>query len=109
MKVLKFGGTSLGSPERFKSVAHLVSSTSEPKLVVLSAISGTTNTLVEIGSELLGREADNAMQLSLQLKTHYDEFIDQLFQQGTARSLAQEFINKRFQQIYALTSTPFGK
>ena len=48
MKVLKFGGTSLGSPERFLSVAKLVSAKKEEKIVVLSAVSGTTNQLVEI-------------------------------------------------------------
>ena len=48
MKVMKFGGTSVGSPERIKHVANLVTESGEPTFVVLSAMSGTTNTLVEI-------------------------------------------------------------
>jgi aspartate kinase len=109
MKVLKFGGTSLGSPERFRSVAELVSRDQEPKLVVLSAISGTTNSLVQIGELLSKRQADKAMQLILQLKTHYDQFIVQLLQEGNARDLAHEFIDKTFEQIKLQASSPFGK
>ena len=109
MKVLKFGGTSLGTPERFRSVAELVSRNQEPKLIVLSAISGTTNALVQIGQLLSKRQADKAMQLILQLKTHYDHFIVHLLQEGNARDLAQEYINKTFEQIKLQASSPFGK
>ena len=52
MRVLKFGGTSVGKPERMHQVAELITSDAEQKIVVLSAVSGTTNSLVEIG-ELL--------------------------------------------------------
>ena len=48
MKVMKFGGTSVGSPERMKSVSKLITSSGEPVVIVLSAMSGTTNSLVEI-------------------------------------------------------------
>ena len=47
MKVLKFGGTSVGSAQRMKDVAKLITD-GEQKIVVLSAMSGTTNTLVEL-------------------------------------------------------------
>ena len=52
MKVLKFGGTSVGSPQRMKEVANLITSDGEQKIVVLSAMSGTTNSLVEISDYL---------------------------------------------------------
>ena len=52
MKVLKFGGTSVGSAARMKEVAKLVTADNDPKIVVLSAMSGTTNGLVEIGALL---------------------------------------------------------
>ena len=52
MKVLKFGGTSVGSPERMKDVCQLFTADGEQKVVVLSAMSGTTNSLVEISDYL---------------------------------------------------------
>ena len=52
MKVMKFGGTSVGKPERMNDVATLITRDAEDKIVVLSALSGTTNSLVEIGSAL---------------------------------------------------------
>ena len=52
MKVMKFGGTSVGKPQRMHEVAKLITSDAEPKIVVLSAVSGTTNALVEIGNAL---------------------------------------------------------
>ena len=52
MKVMKFGGTSVGTPERMKNVASLVTASGEPTFVVLSAMSGTTNTLIEISDYL---------------------------------------------------------
>ncbi len=52
MKVMKFGGTSVGKPERMHQVAELITKEDEPKIVVLSALSGTTNALVEISNGL---------------------------------------------------------
>ena len=52
MKVLKFGGTSVGTPQRMKEVSNLITADGEAKLIVLSAMSGTTNTLVEISDYL---------------------------------------------------------
>lgn len=53
---MKFGGTSVGSPERIKSVASLITNSNEPVIVVLSAMSGTTNSLVEISDYLYKKE-----------------------------------------------------
>ncbi len=69
MKVMKFGGTSVGKPERMHEVAKLITTDPEKKIVVLSALSGTTNALVEIGQsaarltgkELLNRSANSAI------------------------------------------------
>jgi aspartate kinase len=52
MKIMKFGGTSVGKPERMQEVAKLITKDEEPKIVVLSALSGTTNALVEISTSL---------------------------------------------------------
>ena len=60
MKVMKFGGTSVGKPYRMKEVAKLIIAGEEPKIVVLSALSGTTNSLVEISSLLATNERSTA-------------------------------------------------
>ena len=62
MKVLKFGGTSVGSAERIRNVAKLISD-NQPKIVVLSAMSGTTNTLVEISNCLYRNEKQEALHI----------------------------------------------
>ena len=60
MKVLKFGGTSVGSPQRIQEVAKLISA-DQPKIVVLSAMSGTTNTLVDITNYLYRNDRQEAL------------------------------------------------
>ena len=60
MKVMKFGGTSVGTPQRMKEVTALVTKSGEPVFVVLSAMSGTTNSLVEI-SDYLYSDADKGL------------------------------------------------
>ena len=60
MKVMKFGGTSVGTPQRMKDVTNLVTKSGEPVLVVLSAMSGTTNSLVEISDYLYKKNPDGA-------------------------------------------------
>ena len=70
MKVMKFGGTSVGRPERMKQVATLVTQQEEPVLVVLSALAGTTNSLVEIGNFLAASKKQEAAQIIDQLEKH---------------------------------------
>lgn len=60
MKVMKFGGTSVGSPERMQHVSSLITSSGEPVLVVLSAMSGTTNSLIEISDYLYRKNPEGA-------------------------------------------------
>ena len=62
MKIMKFGGTSVGKPERMKDVASLITRDTEPKIVVLSAVSGTTNALVGIGDALQKGDKEMAKQ-----------------------------------------------
>ena len=62
MKVMKFGGTSVGKPERMHHIAGLVSNETEPVIVVLSALSGTTNALVEIGDAIARGDRNGAKQ-----------------------------------------------
>jgi len=78
MKVMKFGGTSVGKPERMRHVASLVTKQEEPTLVVLSALSGTTNTLVEIGNFIANGDRESAKQAIDKLEEHYQLFIKEL-------------------------------
>ena len=78
MQVLKFGGTSVGSPERMKKLLDIIDP-SERQIVVLSAVSGTTNSLVEIGQAYLSDDKNKAAQLIAALKSKYEIFIKELF------------------------------
>ena len=72
MKVLKFGGTSVGSAQRMKEVAKLITD-GEKKIVVLSAMSGTTNTLVEISDYLYKKNPEGANEIINKLESKYKQ------------------------------------
>ena len=78
MKILKFGGTSVGSAERMCALAKLINDKA-PKIVVLSAMSGTTNNLVEIANTLYAKENDKAKNLIDALDKKYQDVIKQLY------------------------------
>ena len=96
MKVMKFGGTSVGRPERMKQVAALVTQQDEPVLVVLSALSGTTNALVEIGNLLSAGKKQEAAQVTDQLEKHYQAFIVELVSGKEAQEEAADVIEEHF-------------
>jgi aspartate kinase len=96
MKVMKFGGTSVGRPERMKQVAALVTQQDEPVLVVLSALSGTTNALVEIGNLLSAGKKQQAAQVIDQLEKHYQAFIVELVSGKEAQEEAADVIEEHF-------------
>ena len=79
MIVMKFGGTSVGSPERMKSVATLVTRSGNPTFVVLSAMSGTTNTLLEICDYLYKKNPDGANEVINMLEKKYLQHIETLY------------------------------
>ncbi|UII28681.1 aspartate kinase [Fulvivirga maritima] len=106
MIIYKFGGTSVGLPERMHKVADLITADNEPKIVVLSAVSGTTNSLVEIGDLLLDKKQKEAKGKVDNLKKHYDEFIDNLFSTEESKNKGTELIDGFFENIYALTNIP---
>jgi aspartate kinase len=91
MKVLKFGGTSVGSPERIEQLLPIIRSQAADKhLVVLSAVSGTTNDLVTL-SELYAKKEDKAVQKHIDiLYDKYKKFVKELFktESGTLEALA---------------------
>jgi aspartate kinase len=105
MKVIKFGGTSLGSPERMKKVAELVSK--EEAIVVLSAISGTTNSLTEIAQLLYKNERNTAKQKITELQASYVIFIDNLIQEKAQQTKAIDLVSSHFSHIDSFTEDLF--
>ncbi len=108
MKVLKFGGTSVGQPSRMHQVAKIVTSHNGPKIVVLSALSGTTNSLVKIGEDLTVGKQDEASQEIETLYKHYLKFQDELVQKEISKSKAQYVINDHFSFIRSLLKVEFN-
>lgn len=107
MLVLKFGGTSVGKPERMKKVADLVLAAQGKKIVVLSALSGTTNALVRIGDHLLGGRTAQADDEINALEKHYDSFIKDLFSSDSFQAIGQEIVNRFFIFIRLLAAGQF--
>lgn len=106
MKILKFGGTSVGSPERMKKLLDIINSTEE-QIVVLSAVSGTTNSLVEISAQLLKGDKEGATVLINALHEKYKEFIIELLSKGDFRDQGEEVIAYYFNFLAALTNDVF--
>jgi len=106
MKVLKFGGTSIGTAERFKNVANLVSN-GEKKIVVLSAMSGTTNSLVEIADHLYKKENDSAIELINKLEKKYFNVIEELYSNRTMKQKGNELIKSHFDYLRTFTQDLF--
>ncbi|MEO6961975.1 MAG: aspartate kinase [Puia sp.] len=109
MKVMKFGGTSVGKPERMHEVARLVNSSKEKKMVVLSALSGTTNALVEIGRSAAAFNREKAQQQINQLSEHYHAFISQLLQTETSRQIALGIIREHFEFLSIILRISFSE
>ncbi|OGU77804.1 MAG: aspartate kinase [Ignavibacteria bacterium RBG_16_34_14] len=101
MKVLKFGGTSVGSAERMKAVAKLVFN-DEPKIVVLSAMSGTTNSLVEISNALYKNKTDQANEIINTLEEKYYKVVDELFSVKEFKEKGKELLSTHFGLIRSL-------
>lgn len=107
MKVLKFGGTSVGSAERMHALVELIND-NEPKIVVLSAMSGTTNNLVEISAALHAEDHTKAKELTDSLKKKYDTEIKKLYKTEKALTKGQELIESHFNYLHSFNNNPFG-
>ena len=107
MMVWKFGGTSVGKPERMKKIATLATESPERKIVVLSALSGTTNTLVKIGDCLLVKDAIGASNEIAALENHYQTFINELFESENYKAIGQEIVSRYFSLFRLLAAGSF--
>lgn len=106
MKVLKFGGTSVGSPERMKEVVKLVNN-GEKKIVVLSAMSGTTNALYEITGYLLKKNVVGAHETVSALEKKYNKHVDNLLSTEKYKTILHDFVKKEFDYIRSFTKGVF--
>jgi aspartate kinase len=106
MKVLKFGGTSVGSPENMRSVMNIITD-GEQKIVVLSAMSGTTNTLVEISGFLKKKNRDTAGMLINKLQSGYKEVVNNLYKTEENKKKGQKIVKTSFNTIKSFTSGKF--
>lgn len=107
MKVMKFGGTSVGSAQRMKDVAQLITKDGQPKIVVLSAMSGTTNTLVEISDYLYKKNPEGANNVINQLEMKYLQHIKELYSTEEYRQKTEHFLREEFNYLRSFTKIIF--
>lgn len=108
MKVMKFGGTSVGSPQRMKEVAELITpKAGEQNFVVLSAMSGTTNSLVEIADYLYKKNPEGANTLINELERKYMAHVDELYATEEYREKTRAFLREAFAYLRSFTKTMF--
>lgn len=109
MKIMKFGGTSVGRPERMHQVKDLITRGTEPTIVVLSALSGTTNALVGIGEALASADKTLAKERIDTLHAHYLAFYPALLQTAEAREKAEDIIKEHFEFLNILLKISFNE
>jgi aspartate kinase len=105
MQVWKFGGTSVGKPERMQSIRNLITADSQPKIVVLSALSGSTNTLLSISESLIAQNQSDAQAKAAELRAHYDTFLRDLYETPAGLGKGQAIVAKEFNFIDSLIAT----
>jgi len=108
MKVLKFGGTSVGTVHNMRAVMQLIADGNK-KIVVLSAMSGTTNSLVEIANYLQKKNKDSARQVISQLEIKYFKVVNDLYTTADKKEKGKAIVSEIFQTIKSLTSGDFNE
>ncbi|MGB8492543.1 MAG: aspartate kinase [Bacteroidales bacterium] len=108
MKIMKFGGTSVGNPDRMRSIIPLISDAGS-KIVVLSALSGTTNSLVEISGFLYAGRKDQASAGIESLREKYHKVVDDLYENDSFRQTGHELIDSHFDYIRNFTVSTFTR
>ena len=107
MKVLKFGGTSVGKPERMQMVSDIITKGDGQKIVVLSAVSGTTNSLVQIGELLYKNNKIKAVSQIETLYVQYEDFLKILYKKDEFYKKGKEAVDKQFGIIRKMVESPF--
>ncbi len=104
---MKFGGTSVGSAERMKNVASLITESGEPNFVVLSAMSGTTNSLVEISDYLYKKNPEGANEVINALEKKYQQHVEELYSTDEYKQKTREFLAEEFDYLRSFTKDLF--
>ncbi len=104
MLVVKFGGTSVGKPERMKKIAALVQAMPGKKIVVLSALSGTTNALVRMGDFLAASQQKKANAEINLLEKHYFSFCKELYVSTAYQTIGEEVVSRYFSLLRLLAA-----
>lgn len=104
MQVWKFGGTSVGKPERMHSIRNLITEDTGRKIVVLSALSGTTNSLISIGESLKANNDAEAIEKIDTLYAHYESFIKELYKTDEGYTKGKTIIDNEFNFIRSLVN-----
>lgn len=104
---MKFGGTSVGSADRIKNVAKLITASNEPTFVVLSAMSGTTNSLIEIADYLYKKNPEGAQDVITSLEKKYMSHVEELYSTTTYKEKAREFLRNEFDYLHSFTKDIF--
>jgi aspartate kinase len=102
MKVLKFGGTSVGTAQRIRNLEEIIPS-NESVLIVLSAMSGTTNSLIEIADMLAKGKTEEALSLVKKLEAKYYDISSELFATDLYKKRGKEFISDMFERLFQIT------
>ncbi|HUX56324.1 MAG TPA: aspartate kinase [Bacteroidales bacterium] len=108
MKIMKFGGTSVENPERMKALIPLINN-DDKKIVVLSAMAGTTNSLVEITDLLYSDKINEASLKNDELRSNYHKIVEELLSTETFRVAGHELIDSHFEYIRDFTLKVFTK
>lgn len=106
MKILKFGGTSVGSPERMRKLLDIINP-NEEQIVVLSAVSGTTNSLVEIANYFLAGDKNKGNECIENLYQKYKAFVKDLLPDANYQEEGNELVNYHFNFLYGLANDLF--
>lgn len=109
MKIMKFGGTSVGKPERMRQVAQLITANDELKIVVLSALSGTTNALVFIGDNIALGDRVAAKRKIDELEAHYRNFVQELLQVKEMQDKANAIVTEHFEFLNIILKISFSE
>jgi aspartate kinase len=109
MKIMKFGGTSVGQPQRMHHVANLITADAEEKIVVLSAVSGTTNALVDISLHLSRGDKAGARQKIDALENVYQQFINELVKSSSSKNAAQEVLKEHFEFLNIILKISYSE
>jgi aspartate kinase len=109
MKVMKFGGTSVGKPQRMHEVSGLITADTEPKIVVLSAVSGTTNALVSISESLSTGNREEARKKIDALEAQYRQFITELVRIPDAVKKAEGILREHFEFLTIILKISYSE